>query len=207
MTGTTGNETIPDTPASDLPTGSERLLLRVEGQVAKLTFNNPSKRNALSMDMALALPEMLQRLEQDPGVRVILVAGSGDRAFMSGADISEFGQLRDSAEQRAEFDRASVEMDGAWAALTKPVIAMIRGYCIGRGMLTALQAAIVSGAFAAIAAASACARAARSSGSVTSLTSPERRAASAVSRCPVNSSWAATAGPTTWLTARTPPSP
>lgn len=142
MTGTTGNETIPDTPASDLPTGTERLLLRVEGQVAQLTFNNPAKRNALSMDMALALPDILRRLERDPGVRVILVAGAGDLAFMSGADISEFGQLRDSAEQRAEFDRASVEMDGAWASLTKPVVAMIRGFCIGRGMLTAMQADI-----------------------------------------------------------------
>jgi enoyl-CoA hydratase/carnithine racemase len=142
MTSTTGHETTWDKSASDLPTGTERLLLRAGNQVAQLTFNNPAKRNALSMDMAQALPDILQRLERDPGVRVILVTGSGDRAFMSGADISEFGELRSSAEARAEFDRASVEMDDAWAALTKPVVAMIRGYCIGRGMLTALQADI-----------------------------------------------------------------
>ncbi|HEX2820748.1 MAG TPA: enoyl-CoA hydratase [Streptosporangiaceae bacterium] len=133
---------IPDTPASDLATGTERLLLRVGDQVAQLTFNNPAKRNALSLDMARALPDILRRLERDPGVRVILITGSGDRAFMSGADISEFGQLRTSVDDRAEYDRASIEMDEAWAALTKPVVAMIRGYCIGRGMLTALQADI-----------------------------------------------------------------
>jgi enoyl-CoA hydratase len=127
---------------TELATGTERLLVRVDDQVAQLTFNNPAKRNALSLDMARALPGLLERLDQDPGVRVILVAGAGDLAFMSGADISEFGQLRTSADDRAEYDRASAEMDGAWAALTKPVIAVIRGYCIGRGMLTALQADI-----------------------------------------------------------------
>jgi enoyl-CoA hydratase len=143
MTGSGQNhQATPDAPSSDLATGTERLLLRVRDQVAQLTFNNPAKRNALSLDMAKALPDIVRRLEQDPGVRVILITGSGDRAFMSGADISEFGQLRTEADARAEYDRASLEMDEAWAALTKPVIAMIRGYCIGRGMLTALQADI-----------------------------------------------------------------
>src|SRR5207244_1449340 len=65
-----------------------------------------------------------------------------DKAFISGADISEFGERRTSAQSRAEFDRAGDELGHAWAELGAPVIAMIRGYCIGGGLLVAMQADI-----------------------------------------------------------------
>src|SRR5207244_3417243 len=58
---------------------------------------------------------------------------------VSGADISEFGERRTSADARAEFDRAGEDVGRAWAAIEVPVIAMIRGYCIGGGLLVAMQ--------------------------------------------------------------------
>ena len=118
------------------------LLVEVADSVAILTFNNPEKRNAMSAAMRNALPGVLTALQDDPEVRVIVATGAGDRAFVSGADISEFGERRTSPEARAEWDRGWAEIDRAWKALDKPVIAMIRGFCIGGGLLTALQADI-----------------------------------------------------------------
>jgi enoyl-CoA hydratase/carnithine racemase len=123
-------------------TGTDRLLVHAGGGVARITFNNPDKRNALSSAMRAALAGALGELQADPDVRVIVLTGAGDRAFASGADISEFGDQRTSPVARAAFDRASAALAEAWAAVEKPVIAMIRGYCIGGGLLTALQSDI-----------------------------------------------------------------
>jgi enoyl-CoA hydratase len=126
----------------DHDSGTDKLLVDVTDGVARLTFNNPAKRNALSVEMRAALPGVLRGFQDDPGVGVVVLAGAGDRAFVSGADISEFGQQRTAPEDRRAYDRLTAESGSAWAALTKPVIAMIRGYCIGGGLLTALQADI-----------------------------------------------------------------
>jgi len=127
-------------PAPD--TGTDKLLVEVADAIAVVTFNNPAKRNALSSEIRAALPGALAALDADPQVRVLVVTGAGDKAFASGADISEFGQQRTSPEARAEYDRGQAALAGAWAGLTKPVIAMIRGFCMGGGLLTALQADI-----------------------------------------------------------------
>jgi enoyl-CoA hydratase len=123
-------------------TGTDKLLVEVTGAIALLTLNNPAKHNALSLDMRAALPDLLQQLQADDGVRVVVVTGAGDRAFASGADISEFAQQRTSAADRAAYDRAQEAIGRAWESLAKPVIAMIRGFCMGGGLLTALQADI-----------------------------------------------------------------
>jgi enoyl-CoA hydratase len=123
-------------------TGTDKLLVEVADAIAVVTFNNPAKRNALSSEIRAALPDVLAGLEADPDVRVLVVTGAGDKAFASGADISEFGQQRTSPEARAEYDRGQAALAGAWAGLTKPVVAMIRGFCMGGGLLTALQADI-----------------------------------------------------------------
>ena len=73
---------------------------------------------------------------------MIVVTGAGDKAFASGADISEFGEQRTSPAARARYDEAWAAVNDAWASVDKPVIAMIRGFCVGRGLLTALQADI-----------------------------------------------------------------
>jgi enoyl-CoA hydratase len=123
-------------------TGTDMLLAGVDDGIARVTFNNPAKHNALSVEMRSALPGLLRSLQDDADVRVVVLTGAGDKAFVSGADISEFGDRRTTHDARAEFDRVSAEGARAWIALTKPIIAMIRGYCIGGGLLTALQADI-----------------------------------------------------------------
>jgi enoyl-CoA hydratase/carnithine racemase len=129
-------------PALRHQTGTDRLLVEITGPVATVIFNNPSKRNALSADMRAALPGLLQALNDDGEVRVIVMAGAGDKAFASGADISEFSEQRTSPAARASYDQAWAAVNDAWANLDKPVIAMIRGFCMGRGLLIALQADI-----------------------------------------------------------------
>jgi enoyl-CoA hydratase/carnithine racemase len=123
-------------------TGTDKLLVEVTGAIALLTLNNPAKHNALSLDMRTALPGLLSHLQADDQVRVVVVTGAGDKAFASGADISEFAQQRTSTADRAEYDRAQEVIGRAWESLSKPVIAMIRGFCMGGGLLTALQADI-----------------------------------------------------------------
>jgi enoyl-CoA hydratase len=129
-------------PAARHETGTDKLLVEVSGHVATVTFNNPAKRNALSAEMRAALPDLLAALNADPDVRVIVVTGAGDKAFVSGADISEFGARRTSPDARASYDRAQAAVAAAWTGMDKPVIAMIRGFCIGGGLLTAMQADI-----------------------------------------------------------------
>jgi len=123
-------------------TGTGKLLVECSGPVAVLTFNNPAKRNALSAEMRAALPGTLAALQADPEIRAVVLTGAGDKAFGSGADISEFGEQRTSPEARARFDQSAAAVGHAWASLDKPVIAMIRGYCMGGGLLTALHADI-----------------------------------------------------------------
>ncbi|MGH3276947.1 MAG: enoyl-CoA hydratase [Streptosporangiaceae bacterium] len=123
-------------------TGTDKLLVEVAGAVAVLTFSNPARRNALSAEMRTALPGVLAALGADPEVRVIVMTGAGEQAFVSGADISEFGDQRTAPAARGDYDRSWSALNQAWAALDKPVIAMIRGFCLGGGLLTALQADI-----------------------------------------------------------------
>ncbi len=123
-------------------TGTDKLLVEVTGPVAVVTFNNPAKRNALSREIRDALPGALAALQDDRDVRVVVATGAGDKAFVSGADISEFGEQRTSPEARAAYDKGMAALSNSWASLDKPIIAMIRGFCIGGGLLTALQADI-----------------------------------------------------------------
>jgi enoyl-CoA hydratase len=123
-------------------TGTDKLLVAIDDGIGVVTFNQPDKHNALSHDIRAALPGALQALQDDAGVRVVVLTGAGDRAFVSGADISEFGDMRTSPEARADYDRAAAATASAFRHLEKPILAMIRGYCIGGGMLTAMQADI-----------------------------------------------------------------
>ena len=110
------------------------LITRRDGAVATVLFSNPPKMNAMTYDMWRALPQTLAALDADPAVRVIVVAGDGEKAFISGADISQFEKLRSTADAQATYNKA-VE-DGYLAPLrcSKPVIARIRGICMGGGL-------------------------------------------------------------------------
>ena len=123
-----------------IDTGTEKMLAHVEDGIGWMTYNNPARLNAMSMDMNRAVPIILGAFQAREDVRVVVVTGAGGRAFVSGADISEFGEHRTSVDARAEYDRVAAEAGRAWGTVDKPIIAMIRGYCMGGGVLTALQA-------------------------------------------------------------------
>ncbi len=89
-----------------MDTGTDKLLVDVGDGIARVTFNNPERLNALSIEMRAALPNVLAALNDDPDVRVLVITGAGGKAFVSGADISEFGEHRTSPEARAAYDRA-----------------------------------------------------------------------------------------------------
>ena len=118
------------------------MLAKVEAGIGWLTFNNPERRNAFTLEMLASIPPILRAFQDDAEVRVVVVTGAGDEAFGSGADISEFEQRGVSAEARAKFDSALEQAAGAWRTLEKPTIAMIRGYCLGGGLTTAIAADI-----------------------------------------------------------------
>jgi len=122
--------------------GTEQMLAHVEDGIGWMTYNNPARHNAMSYDMQRAVPRILGAFGGDDDVQVIVVRGAGDKAFVSGADISEFETRRTGVDARAEYDAALVAAWGAWRSMPKPVIAMIRGYCIGGGLLTAMKADI-----------------------------------------------------------------
>lgn len=110
------------------------LITRREGAVATVLFSNPAKLNAVTYDMWSAVPAALAALDADPAVRVIVIAGDGDKAFISGADISQFEKLRGTGEAQAEYNKAVENAYLAPQNCSKPVLARIRGICIGGGL-------------------------------------------------------------------------
>ncbi len=119
---------------------TEKMLARKADGIGWMTFNNPERHNALGLAMQRAIPQILGDFASDPEVRVVVMTGAGEKAFVSGADISEFEQQRSSPEAIAEYDRISAEASRAYGTLEKPLIAMIRGFCMGGGLLTAMRA-------------------------------------------------------------------
>lgn len=115
-----------------------RLLVTRDGMVARITFNKPEKMNAMSLDMWQGLSDSLASLAADDSIRVVILCGAGDRAFVSGADISEFESQRSSEEGVAAYNRISEAADRALYDFPKPTIAEIKGYCVGGGMGLAL---------------------------------------------------------------------
>ena len=121
-----------------MDTGTPKMIARKAGHVGWMTFNQPAKFNAVSYDMWVAIPNIIQAFEADPEVRVIVLTGAGDKAFVSGADISEFEAKRGSAGAIEVYNKAGDAAHAAIEAATKPTIAMIRGICIGGGLGIAL---------------------------------------------------------------------
>ena len=78
--------------------GTTRMIARKEGGIGWMIFNQPEKHNAVTLDMWAAIPRIIAAFDADPEVRVIVLRGAGERAFVSGADISEFEQVRGTEE-------------------------------------------------------------------------------------------------------------
>ena len=113
---------------------TERLIVKKEGPTGWLIFNNPERRNAISVDMWEAMPGVLEKFGSDGEIRVVVLAGAGDKAFVSGADISQFESQRSSAEAVQKYEELAEGAQLKLQTFDKPTIAMIRGYCLGAGV-------------------------------------------------------------------------
>ena len=115
-------------------TQTDKMLSRKEGGVGIVTFNNPERLNAVSLDMWEATKRILDDFAADTSIRVVVLTGAGGKAFVSGADISKFESERANLEAARAYGAKS---DAAYTSIyefPKPTIAMIRGYCIGGGL-------------------------------------------------------------------------
>src|SRR6202045_2397933 len=135
-------------PMLDVPKNTEKshadgkILQNIADGVGVITFNNAQKRNAMSLDMWEGLGNALIELRDDPEVRVVILAGAGDKAFVSGADISQFEKTRHNAEASEEYSKRSAAQRALLANYPKPIIACIHGFCLGGGMQVAMAADI-----------------------------------------------------------------
>jgi enoyl-CoA hydratase/carnithine racemase len=118
---------------------TERIVAEKQGPIGWLTFNNPARRNAISIDMWEAIPKVLDRFEGDAEVRVIVLRGEGDKAFVSGADVSQYEKRRSSAEGIEYYQEIAGRVHERLQSCDKVIIAMIRGYCLGAGVNIALN--------------------------------------------------------------------
>src|SRR5882672_10539686 len=115
-------------------TQAETLLMEKDGPIGWITFNQPHKRNAVSQEMWQRMPEYVRDLAADPAIRVVILRGAGETAFVAGADISQFKDRRRNASDEEEYRRISAAGSESLARLGKPLVAMIHGFCIGGGV-------------------------------------------------------------------------
>jgi enoyl-CoA hydratase/carnithine racemase len=109
-----------------------------DGQIGRMVFDSPARRNAISSDMWRAIPKAMADFDADPGIRCVLLRGEGTVAFAAGADISEFATRRSSQGNVKEYDGLVDAAQRAIEDSAKPVIALIHGFCIGGGVEMAL---------------------------------------------------------------------
>ena len=117
---------------------TDSLIVEKRGAAGWITFNDPGRHNAMSYDMWVAVPKAIKLFEADDEIRAIVLTGAGGKAFVSGANISQFEKLRTGADAVAEYERVGEEAQGALYNTFKPVIARIDGYCIGGGLKISL---------------------------------------------------------------------
>jgi enoyl-CoA hydratase/carnithine racemase len=113
---------------------TDKMIARKEGAIGYLVFNNPERHNAVSLEMWEACATIMEQFSNDPAIRVVIITGAGEKAFVSGADISKFAEERASKDGADRYNKA---VENGYASVyncPKPTIAMIRGYCVGGGM-------------------------------------------------------------------------
>ena len=119
---------------------TDKMLAKKEGSIGWMTFNNPERRNAMSLEMWEATAEIMTEFQNDPDIRVVVMQGAGDKAFVSGADISQFEKERSDAAAAERYGKRSEAGRKAIRDFDRPLIAMIRGYCMGGGLGIAMSA-------------------------------------------------------------------
>ena len=117
---------------------TEKIIARQEDGVGHVVFNNPEKRNAVSLDMWQAVERALDEFAADQDVRVVVLSGAGGKAFVAGADISKFEEERSGAEAVAHYNATTGRIYAQLNAFAKPTIAQITGSCVGGGVALAV---------------------------------------------------------------------
>jgi len=117
---------------------TERVQVRLDGSALHIVFNNPARHNALSVDMWGALPPLLAQAAGDQRVRLVVFSGAGDKAFVSGADISQFDDMRAARQAVEHYEALAEDALTGIHRLPKPTLACIRGWCIGGGVNVAI---------------------------------------------------------------------
>ena len=118
---------------------TERVLSWLDVSTLHIRFNNPARHNALSVDMWEAVPPLLRLAETDDRVRLVVFSGAGEKAFVSGADISQFEDMRAAKEAVTRYEHMAENALMSILNFSKPTLACIRGYCIGGGVNVAIS--------------------------------------------------------------------
>ena len=116
-----------------------KIIAEARDGVGRITFNQPEKRNAMSVAMWDGMGAALDLFEADEAIRCVVLTGAGDKAFVSGADISQFERVRSDADAQKEYARLTSGGRLKLASYPKPVIAEIRGFCMGGGLGIAMS--------------------------------------------------------------------
>jgi enoyl-CoA hydratase/carnithine racemase len=117
---------------------TERVQAWLDGSTLHIRFNNPIKHNALSVDMWEAVPPLLALAQADDRVRLVVFSGAGEKAFVSGADISQFEDMRAAREAVTHYEAMAERTLTGISDFPKPTLACIRGWCIGGGVNVAI---------------------------------------------------------------------
>jgi enoyl-CoA hydratase len=117
----------------------QTVLIRKEPPLGWMVMNRPQVRNALNLATWRAIAEGVAELEADADIRVLIMRGVSNEAFISGADISEFKELRSDADKARAYREWPNRAIAALTGCNKPVIAMIAGVCVGGGVQVALS--------------------------------------------------------------------
>lgn len=109
-----------------------------EGPVARIVFDNPERRNAVSLEMWQEVERLLDLYRNDPDIRVLILSGAGGRAFVSGADVSKFESERAGEEAVRRYNATTARVYAKLEAFPRPTIAQIEGFCVGGGVALAV---------------------------------------------------------------------
>lgn len=117
-----------------------QVTLSLAGPVATVALDNPRRRNAMTLDMYLQVPQIIAQVVADPRARVVVLRGGGDTAFSAGGDLTEFTTVRAPGESARRYNEAVLAAERSIERCPLPVIAAIQGSCVGGGCGLALAA-------------------------------------------------------------------
>lgn len=123
----------------DYTSTTDRVQTWLDQRTLHIRFNNPARHNALSVDMWEAVPPLLEQACHDDQVRLVVFSGAGEKAFVSGADISQFEDMRAAREAVAHYEKMAEATLMGIHDFPKPTLACIRGWCIGGGVNVAIS--------------------------------------------------------------------